>query len=216
MFATYQATYQDKSGKETASVQLHENGHDLILIVRNTEFRGVSLDQLSPNDNVPTRNLEFFSIDEYNHLNSFTIGFKIPISIMNHSKTIQGQLEVDCIAGSSENWNHLQLLLSFGETAVQSLGSDGGFEDELSNLSLNLPQGVYFKSCFNCRFSNYSPYSNSGLMGELACFVNSKDKYNANRDKSYAGWGLNQEYVYVQEFYICPDFSAGNLNANPS
>ncbi|CAG0989060.1 hypothetical protein ANRL3_02646 [Anaerolineae bacterium] len=206
MYATYNAIYQDKHGEEKATIQLEKDGHGLTLVVRGVEFRGYSFRHIIPNPDTPNQSLELFSIDEDKRLHSFNVVFEIETLVIHRENEIPGKLRANCIVNSSEaDYDYLQLALTFGDLSVQSSGGDDGFEDALREIAANLPVGTYIKSCINCRFADFEPFCNSGLMGELACFVKSKDKFIVNRGKSYPGWG-KKEWVFVQEFYLCPEF----------
>ncbi|MCB8976441.1 MAG: hypothetical protein H6657_03330 [Ardenticatenaceae bacterium] len=80
---------------------------------------------------------------------------------------------------------------------IQSDWCGAGFEDELHNLQEKLPEDVFLKTCFNCAFSSYNPYVNSGLMGELCCFVDNDGKF-AKRAKGYHGWA-NQKLLFSRK-----------------
>lgn len=206
MYATYQAIYQDKFGEEKTKIQLDDNGHQMKVFLRGVEFCGASFHRLSPCDD--NANLERFLLDDENHLHSFNLTCEIPVSVIEQEKIIEGLLTANCKIGSPENdWddNNLQLILLFNGISIQSDRGDSSFEDEMSDLAGKLPRGVYLKTCFNCRFSDYNPYFNSGLMGELTCFVNSEDKDNTNRGKGYTGWHKTGP-VFVQEVFLCPEF----------
>lgn len=208
MYATYNAIYQDKHGEEKATIQLEKDGHDLTMVVRNVKFRGTSLRRkLTPSRGTPSQSLELFSVDEGKQLHSFSIVFELAILVVYQENEIPGKLKANCVVASPENeYDYLQLALSFDDVSIQSSGGDDGFEEALKELKAKLPLGVYIKSCFNCRFADYSPYSNSGLMGELACFVKSQDKDIADRGKGYPGWRWGHEFVFIQEFYLCSEF----------
>jgi len=218
MYASYPAIYRDKNGQKVTSVQLANNGQRLTMIVRGIQFSGDSFSHLSSSQDTADANLRAFTINqETNWLQAFNIACDIPILVVERGEVVEGMLKVNCVVGAPEdNYkdDYLQLTLMFGESAFQSQGSELGFEDEMGDLQGKLPKGDYIKSCSNCIFSAYDPYCNSGLMGELACFVNSTDKYTTVRGKGYPGWGYSsnkREYVPVQEFYLCQHFNAGRL-----
>ncbi len=216
MYTPYQAIYQDKFGKEKTKIILDDKGHQMKIFVRGVEFSGASFNRLSPND--INANLERFLIDNDGHLHSFSCNVEIPVSFIDREQTVEGLLRINCKIDSPENnWedDHLQLGLSFNEMSVQSNGGDSGVEDEMFGLANKLPKGIYVKTCFNCRYSDYNPYFNSGLMGELVCFVNREDKDNTKRDKGYPGW-RNAEPDFVQEFFLCPEFQPKQFLAGRS
>jgi hypothetical protein len=214
MVSSFQCVYQDEYGEEVTSFQIDSFGHKFKVVLRGVEFTGDSFDRLSPSDaieeSVP------FSLDEENYLHSFKIVCELPVLVVGKTKTSNGRLIIDCtVCSSEEEWedaSYLQFTLFFDDSKIKSDWCKTGFEDELTNLESKMPPDNYLKCCFNCQFASYNPYFNSGLMGELACFVNTEDKF-ARRGKGFRGWGKG-EAVLVQELFVCPEFQPSQVILN--
>jgi len=207
----FYGTYQDEYGLEKIHIHLADNGHEIKIVIRDVEFIGSSFARLSSS---PAKaNLDHFVIDDENHLCSFRIICEMPILVIHQEQTIEGQLKMNCrVCSPEEEWEkaaYLQLTLCYNGQIVQSDWCGAGFEEELYNLEKKLPKGIYIKACFNCRFADYNPYVNSGLMGELACFVHTEDK-DVIRGKGYDGW-RHPKPVLVQELHLCSQFQPNNL-----
>ena len=84
-------------------------------------------------------------------------------------------------------------------------GKSGWFEDELREIQLQLPDGLFMRAGINCLYSDYSPYGH-GLFGRMMCFRNLKSEY--LKVKSRADfWSVHDRYDrMVQETYLCPEF----------
>ncbi|MCB8921623.1 MAG: hypothetical protein H6662_08580 [Ardenticatenaceae bacterium] len=202
MYGAYQATYKDKFGEEKTEVQLEENGHQVRIFLRGVEFLGTKFNQLSPNDN--NANFKHFLIGDDGCLQTFNLKCEIPVTVISSDKIDRGLLKITCAINNPEE-DYLKLDLFLNKQSFQSSGSAYGFEDEMHSLGSKLPTGTYLQICSNCLFSDYNPYVNSGLMGELVCFVNNKDKKNTNRGKGYPGWH-EVNPVFVQEIFSCQKF----------
>ena len=202
---TFRGTYQDRHGTDAVELQIDDDGHGLRMLVRNVEFDGFSINSLILNANPLSKE---FPLDHKNCLHSFQLDCEAHILLVEQNHEADGSLKIQCkVPAVEEEWEDmgfLKLSLTFNDKNVQSDWCGAGFEDELHNLQEKLPDGVFLKSCFNCVFSSYNPYVNSGLMGELCCFVNGKDKF-VKRGKGYHGWAT-QEPLFVQELHLCSQF----------
>jgi hypothetical protein len=96
----------------------------------------------------------------------------------------------------------LLLSLSVAGAVIDSKGTSGWFEDELLDILKALPKGMYFRSCFTCAFSDYSPAGNR-LFGDLACFRDNKENYRqvSSKQELLALWDSKTEFV--QETHLC-------------
>ncbi|MAT99415.1 MAG: hypothetical protein CL608_19925 [Anaerolineaceae bacterium] len=202
---TFHGTYQDKHGTDAVELQIGNDGHSLQILVRDAEFTGFSIDLLMINSNPLSKE---FPLKHKNCLHSFELDCEAPFMLVGQNHEANGSLKIQCkVPATEEEWEDaafLKLSLTSNNKNVQIDWCKAGFEDELHNLQKKLPEGVFLKCCFNCEFSSYNPYVNSGVMGQLCCFVDSEDKF-ATHGKGYHGWETHKP-VFVQELHLCSQF----------
>ena len=79
------------------------------------------------------------------------------------------------------------------------------FESIFYRFEKQLPQNTYIKCCYNCLYSDYSPFGNE-IFGAMLCFKNIKDQYLKVKNK---GEFMEIQTMYdeaVQETYLCSEF----------
>ena len=207
MNESYPAKYRDKHGEEITI--LHNDGKQLTMIVRDLTFSGINFDSLKATIPPDDPQLESFILHE-GDLADCEIECDMPITAVTSKENklcnlhIHLKLGKPLSNGAIEN-EALQLRLDFDGKSYTSCGQHGWFEDELVELHQHLPESVYFKCCFNCAFSDYSP-AGSGLFGDLACFRDNKQPYLKveNKRDLFQIWETMTEWV--QETYLCTEF----------
>lgn len=214
----FTANYKDEYGEETITVNLSRNGLDLSTVIRETEFRGTGFDVMVPvsSENVGS-DVPFSLCDRSphfdDHLQEFDLNFILTLTIVVEgvSKVASLQCYVHVPAcDAEEDEDRMRLVLKYDQVRLESPGLYRGFEFELGDLHEELGHGSYLKCCFNCRYSAYVPYFNSGMMGDLICFLNSRYKEDRWRGKGYLGWSEDAPgTVHVQEIHLCEHFERG-------
>ena len=209
MLEHYPAKYIDKFGEEQITIK--NNGKELIMVVREVEFRCSALDDWEPVKETNPENLNSFLIHPiFNRLYQYELEFEIPVLVMKSFQLLQGILKIHLDlegvetnrAGGRED---LLLVLHVNEQQFKSCGKHGWFDDELQEIVNAMPQDMHMKTCYGCAFSDYSP-AGFGLFGELACFRNTKQEYLSLNGKA-AYLKLHDKVTeFVQETYLCPEF----------
>lgn len=215
----FDAKYTDKYGDEVISVNVSQNGLDLSTKIREVEFRGRGFMEMIPTcaKDDPVRN-QFSLCDRSPHyedcLQQFNLSYSIPLKVVVRDIPKAAILKCDInipACDAEENDDTMKLVLEFDQIRIESPGTDRGYEWELGNIQSKLGNSTYLKCCFNCRYSGYNPYSNSMMMGDLACFLNTPFRDDRDRGKGYKGWsGHVSNHVFVQEFHICKHFKHKN------
>lgn len=207
MRAEYPTIYRDKAGEATTTI--HNDGRILSMVVRGVEFRGTDFDSLMPADGTDPSLLPQFRIHQ-GCLCSCAIQTSIPIPIASGQGIQSGVVSLHLELGEPTSRGlldaeTLMLTLSIGDEVVRSGGESGWFEDELLDIQKQMPNGKFIKCCFNCAFSDYSPYGH-GLFGALACFRENRNAYLAVKAKDDLFRIWNSMTEFVQETYLCPEF----------
>lgn len=227
MVSIYPAVYRDRHGEEITTIT--NDGKHLRMIVRGVEFIGQSFDLFDPPANLNKSELEQFTF-YLDALCAFEIDCDIPVNIVNGNKKVEGNLHVHMELGEPDDSRPVRIgrKKKDGTTveAISSLNKEilileltyqghffkaGGmnfytaFDEQFVELQKQLPSDVYWKTCWNCAFSDYSPLG-SGSFGSLACFRNTKEEYRKVKTKRdlFQIWDKRAEYV--QEIYLCSEF----------
>ena len=209
MIEYYPAKYSDKFGEEQTTIQ--NDGKDLIMVVREVEFRCSMLDDWEPTRETNPEHLKSFLIHPiFNTLYRYKLEFEIPIPVMKSFQVLQGILNIHLDIEGVET-NHaggredLLLVLQVDEQRFESCGKHGWFDDELQEIVNAMPKDMQIKTCYGCAFSDYSP-AGFGLYGGLACFRNTKQEYLSLKGKA-AYFKLQDRMAgLVQETYLCDEF----------
>jgi hypothetical protein len=140
----------------------------------------------------------------------YTLELDIPVPVVFHIEKLCGTLHVHLTLGiatpnGGTDREVLFLQLDVAASSYSSQGRAGYFENELVDITKQLPEGMYLQTCFGCAFSDYSPFGN-GLFGDMACFRENKQHYLAIKTKRdlLDMWDTHTEFV--QETYHCGEF----------
>lgn len=208
MNQTYSAIYADRHGREQAEIQ--NDGQQLQLTVRGVTFSGSDFDSLSARADTEPLLLASFVLHG-GDLCACTLHWTMPLPLVSAGVETLAWLDASLVLGEpapprglSQERLGLDLRCSLGN--FRSRGTSGWFEDELLELQAQLPPGCYLKACITCAWSDYSP-GGHGLFGGLACFRDNKQAYGQVASKSdlFNLWDRRTEFV--QETYLCPQFS---------
>ena len=205
------ARYYDKRGIEDALIE--SDGRGLILTVRGVRFEGRSFDSLSiiqDESNLRHPSVVTFSL-RGDDLVSYSLECCIPITVQVDGKMEQAQLQMrlgtEFMTEKMKvgGYTDLELELIAGHTSYKARSKEGWFEESLIQLKSMLPPNVQLICCFNCAFSDYSPYGN-GMFGDMACFRDNKGAYLGVEGKGeiFDVWDTMTEFV--QETYLCSEF----------
>ena len=203
----YPAKYTDTHGTEHTSIS--NDGETLRVAIRGVEFAGTDFDSLQPIEETPADRLQSFSLHR-SELCSCRLEFEMQIPLRDNGRDRTGVLSIDLRLGSPSpngglDCEQLLVVLDYDDRRIAGSGESGWFEDELTEIQKQLPDGVYMKACINCLYSDYSPYGH-GLFGQMMCFRNLKDEYLRVASKEDF-WSVHDRYDrLVQETYLCPDF----------
>jgi hypothetical protein len=205
MVESYPVKYRDEFGAEITTIE--NDGKSLRMILRDTEFQSSMIDDWEAVTEIP-QSVSFPL--HYGNLCSYVLDLEIPVFVFENNNILPGMLQVHLELGNpignrGLDREDLQLELIFNGRSFRSCGKHGWFEDELLEIHQSLPQGTYLKSCFNCAFSDYSPYG-SGIFGCMACFRNTKQEYLALTGKAAFFELQDRISEQVQETYLCPEF----------
>jgi hypothetical protein len=202
----YPATYSDAHGSEATTIS--NDSEKLRLSLRGVEFVGRDFDSLEPVGAEPGP-LRQFTLNQ-GCLCSCRIVCRIPVPVHDRGKMLDGTLLVELVLGEPApngalDREQLRIVLEYGGQRFAGTGTSGWFEDELLGIQAQLPEGVFFKACINCLYSDYSPYGH-GLFGSMMCFRNLKVEYLRVTTKQEF-WSVHgRQDRFVQETYLCPDF----------
>lgn len=212
MTAVYPARYQDRFGAETTTI--FNDGETLTMVVRGIQFQGKDFDRFEPKDTADTSQLSSFSFTQ-GSLCSCVINADIAVPVVTPSGIVDGLLTFELELGEPLSTGRiggerLKLRLTTNQQSFCSQGKTGWFEGEMLDLQSQLPTGTFMKVCFNCAFSDYSPYGH-GLFGNMICFRANKTGYltmpsgeDFEKDHYFAVMETVSEMV--QETYLCPEF----------
>lgn len=216
MALSFTAQYSDGFSEEDIVFCLSDDGSHLRVSIRNIEFVSDSFANLRPVIPVEDKVMVQFHLCD-GVLHRLALRCEIPIEIVKQGETqvawLTGIVRVTARDEEFPDDDYLKLSLSFNNQLMESGGDDSGFQWELEDIQKQLPAKVYLRCCFTCRYSDYNPFCGSGMMGELACFVNSPSTFKdaADRGKGFAGWRINDTtrrfaYTHVQEWHLCHEF----------
>ena len=212
MTAVYPARYRDCFGEEGTTIL--NDGETLTMVVRGIQFQGNDFDSFEPRDTADPTQLSSFTFS-HGSLCSCMIEADVPVLVVTPSGIVDGLLTFELELGEPLptgriDGERVKLRLSVNQQSFCSKGYTGWFEDELLGLQSQLPTGTFMKVCFNCAFSDYSPYGH-GLFGNMICFRANKTGYltmPSGEDFEKNDYFAVMETVSenVQETYLCPEF----------
>jgi hypothetical protein len=206
----YPAHYRDRWGEVTTTIE--NDGKELRMMVRDVEFTGRSLDDWEPCAGADASALQWFTFN-HNELCDCRLEFEMPLQVIVEREQLEGKLHVQLTLGQPASnggidREDLILTLSVANRSFRSLGTSRGyFENELLDIHMQLPEGMYMRTCLFCERSDYSPLG-SGLFGGLSCFKRAKQALlSRTRSKGVLFALYNQKLDdTVQETYCCPEF----------
>ncbi len=205
---TYPAWYHDRFGEVATTIR--NTGKELHMTLRGVEFTGWMLDDWEASKSADALLLQQFILQN-RELCDFVLEFVLPIPILFHTEQLQGLLHVHLMLGlptpnGGVDREILCLRLDVADCSFSSQGKSGWFEDELLDISHQLPEGLYLQTCFGCAFSDYHPVGH-GLFGDLACFRDNKQHYLAVTSKYELMKLWHTHTESVQETYHCDEFA---------
>ena len=202
----YQARYTNSAFSEDTHIE--NDGETLRMILGGVEFSGNDFDSLSPAKELTPDQLKHYPLDDQ-WLCLCTIECQVPVLIISPSSETNGIIDFKLTLGDPSSNGlvdcKLHVDIIFGGKVFSGPGESGWFEDELLEIQKQLPDGVFFQSCINCAYSDYSPYGH-GLFGSMMCFRNMKEQY-LRVDSKDEFWAIHDHYERkVQETYCCKEF----------
>jgi Family of unknown function (DUF6304) len=210
--AVYRARYKDRFGEETTTIL--NDGETLAMVVRGIPFQGKDFNRFEPKDAPNTAHLSSFQF-LHGSLCFCVIEADIPVPVVTRSGVVDGLLTFELKLGKplptgQMDRERLKLRLTVNQQTFYSQGNTGSFEGEMLNVQSQLPTGTLMKVCFNCAFSDYSPYGH-GLFGNMICFRANKTGYltmpsGEDFDKDDYFDVMETVSEMVQETYLCPEF----------
>jgi hypothetical protein len=210
--AVYPARYKDRFGEETTTIL--NDGETLTIVVRGIRFQGNDFDAFEPQGVSDPAQLSSFTF-LHESLCFCVIEADIPVPVVIPSGKVDGLLTFELELGEplptgQMDRERLKLRLAMNQQTFCSQGKTGWFEDEMLDLQSQLPTGTLMKVCFNCAFSDYSPYGH-GLFGSMICFRANKTGYltmasGEDFDKDDYFNVMETVSERVQEIYLCPEF----------
>lgn len=206
----YPAHYSDRWGEVTTIIE--NDGKELRMVVRDVEFTGRNLDDWEPHSGADASKLQWFTFN-HNDLCDCTLEFDMPLQVVMQREQLEGKLHVHLALGQPAknggiDREVLTLTLDVANRSFRSQGSRSGyFENELLDIHMQLPEGMYMRTCLFCAFSGYHPVG-SGLFGDLSCFRRAKQPFLAAKGKGDLFALYNKKLDEpVQETYYCPEFT---------
>lgn len=84
------------------------------------------------------------------------------------------------------------------------------FESVLLDISKQIQEYYYIKSCFSCQYSDYSPYG-SGDYGTMLCYRRHKEEYlKVNNKNDFFEYLEMKDFDTRQEDYLCEEYEVRN------
>lgn len=207
----YPAHYRDRWGEVTTTIE--NDGKELRMMLRDVEFTGRSLDDWEPRSGTDASALQCFMFN-HNELCECLLEFEMPLQVIMQQEQIEGKLHVHLTLGQPASNGGIDredviLTLTVANRSFRSLGtSRGWFEIELLDIHMQLPEGMYMRTCLFCERSDYSPLGN-GLFGGLSCFKRAKQALLSRSRNKRVLFALYDHKLddTVQETYCCPEFT---------
>jgi hypothetical protein len=173
------------------------------MVIRGVTFRGTSFDSLSPIDGSLAAEQGIAIKD--GALSACLVSAEIPVDVVRGAETMKGVVRVawdlDYSGDSTKN--------GIPELWVPKLGircraDSEDFEGALEAFSKVLPGDAFIKVCFNCDFSDYSPFGTYAF-GSMLCFRCAKGEYLSVRSKGDL-IDIMTRAEATQEVFVCPEF----------
>jgi uncharacterized protein DUF6304 len=200
----YPGRYRDTYGEE--QVVFENDFEKLRVVVRGVTFVGHSFEELKPLLTVVSAS------PDGDALSDCALECDIPLPVVSGKDVEEGQLRVrielqpprDAYTAAEPGFTLRLCLTCAGQTCCSET-APATFETALTEIQQALPDGVYFRSCFSCAFSDYSPYGHL-VLGRLACFRDNESSYLQVHDKDglFEIWDTMTEPV--QDIYLCGEY----------
>jgi len=165
--------YTDSDG--SIAGELANNGKLLLVRLGETVLMGLAFDSLQPEqmDSFPAR----FTLQN-GFICNCQLDFVMPLLLTDGRTVVPGSLSVSLVLGKPDHRNAIDeesysASLEFRRERIRTTEPAGDFEDLLSTLARQLPEGMSFFNCFGCQYADYSVYG-SGAFGDMMCFRNVK------------------------------------------
>lgn len=92
------------------------------------------------------------------------------------------------------------------ESSIKSLC----FESSLLDISKQIQENYYIKSCFTCQYSDYSPYGSDDY-GAMLCYRRCKEEYlKVNNKDDFFEYLEMKDFDTRQEDYLCEEYAVRN------
>lgn len=208
MACNYPALYKDAFGEQ--ATQISNDGKQLRMRLRDIEFVATGFDDFEPIDGWRDTYLTRFPESRYQQLSNCSLGFDMPVTLMQRDATYSAFIHVwlvlgQTLANGALDSETLNMRLGFRGKVYGSGVNEGWFEDALSKLGAALPDDVVMKNCFTCAFSDYHPVG-SPMFGGMGCFRDKKQAYLKVSTKSDLLTLWDPDLEQVQETYLCEDY----------
>ena len=207
MTGMYAGTYSDQYGSEEITV--HNDGSELRIEIRGVYCIGGDFDDLKPDAALLPFMDRPLSV-QAGCLCSCVLSCTMPVLLQMNNEFQRVQLHMQLELGDPDargaiDKAALTLRLSCGDQVYTYASEGAWFEDALSALQEQLPDGAYLRVCFNCQYADYSPFGH-GTFGSMMCFKNNIEQYEAVNSKADF-MEIHEHYDrHVQETYLCDDF----------
>ena len=198
--------YRDTSRIEESIMT--SDGKNLSTVIKGITFKGDDFDSLKVKESSVYDTHQFTFCRDY--LCNCELECIIPVSVYFKGELIEGVIVMILELGKPLNNGALDkeiltLVLNYASYKIESSGRSGLFEGELLDLQKQLPEDIYIRTCFNCLYSDYSPYG-QGLFGTMMCFKNIKEEYLKVNSKDEF-FNIHEDYdKLVQETFLCEEF----------
>ncbi|MFT3951431.1 MAG: DUF6304 family protein [Oscillospiraceae bacterium] len=218
------------------NAQFTNDAHDVHFILTNLEegirplrfqlfgiaFEGNSFDnfRLSCKQDAPVAR-EMFHLVHYGapqnniyELQQYTITVKIPVAAQRCSDDdlITGILTARIRVETDEQDRMMETSLTLDGRCYTAVPNRSRFEDCLMDLHRQLAGQYRLRCCFTCQYSDYSPFGHDEF-GTMNCFFDQRARYRTvHNKKQYLNLLDECAAPFVQETYLCGQFTPRNHN----
>ena len=211
--AAYPAVYRDGRGQVAATIT--NDGETLRVVLRGVAFEGHDFDCLEPAggpDAAPEAALSNAGFRlHHGCLCNCVLAWTMPLRVGGpggHAE--EGALACSLTLGlpapnQGLDREDLQLTLRCSVGRFAGSGRGGMFEDELGEITAQLPEGFFLHACIGCAWGDYSPLGN-GSFGGMFCFRDQRAAYAAAETKDAYLPLVEACDRVVQETYVCGRF----------
>lgn len=197
--------YTDCAG--SLAGELVNSGNLLRMSLGETTLLGHEFNSLTPEqkERLPDR----FTL-HHDFICNCRLNFVLPLLLKDGRMVVPASLEVTLVLGKPDHRGAIDeesytASLAFRQQRIHTTERASDFEGLLLRLAKQLPDDMHFLNCFGCQFADYSVYG-QGAFGDMMCFRNIKESYNAVRAKLDFRGIMDSPEEAVQEVYLCDDF----------